>query len=283
MSLDAYTTRQLYLIRVAGGESKLTKRTLDDLEAEIAALLLTIRAHNSARVVRRVQLAIKRAYDAIKQDLEEISMVVQDDERRWLEMQGAPVDQDKKHSGLVLGLTIAELMATQAESLRLKIAQAIRAQSQGLANYIATGEALKNAMQRAARAAANSVESVVSAASSAMRVAIFGRVKWVGMLDGRMCAICGEKHGKVWQDGEPVGHNVPLNRKPPVHYRCRCFLMPDDGKDTPSFDAWLKSQSKEQVEESLGVRKAEMYRAGKITLSDLVDQAGMIVPLRDLP
>jgi hypothetical protein len=46
-----------------------------------------------------------------------------------------------------------------------------------------------------------------------------------------------------------------------------------------TFDEWLSSKSKAFQDELLGPGRADLWRAGKITLSELLDQNGRPLPL----
>jgi hypothetical protein len=116
----------------------------------------------------------------------------------------------------------------------------------------------------------------------------------VSTLDRRTCPTCGVDDGKVFKLGEP---------KPvlPRHWSCRCCyvpvpkdsdLIPDVEGSRPAskcaknfiryltveavehtkenYQGWLKRMAREDpafVESVLGKRKADLFRAGKLTLS----------------
>lgn len=118
-------------------------------------------------------------------------------------------------------------------------------------------------------------------------------------LDNRTSLICVSRSGKMWTvDGDPIGgHKLPF-RRPPLHWRCRSVLTPitkswqDLGIDAPEmspgtrasmdgqvpadldFDTWLRGKSEVFQDDLLGVKRADLWRRGKIGLTDLVDQAG---------
>jgi len=122
-------------------------------------------------------------------------------------------------------------------------------------------------------------------------------VQWVATLDSRTCEICGARDGKTWANGE--------GPRPPEHFNCRCTTVPVtkswremgiDRDELPAgtrasmngqvsssltFDAWLRTQSRETVREVLGVKKAEMFLADKLPLSRFV-QDGRVLTLKEL-
>tara|TARA_R110002020_G_scaffold62613_2_gene167344 strand:+ start:287 stop:2263 length:1977 start_codon:yes stop_codon:yes gene_type:complete len=133
-------------------------------------------------------------------------------------------------------------------------------------------------------------------------------VQWVSTLDGRTSDICVARSGKVWllPDYEPEGHTIPFNGGPPAHFNCRSTTVPVlpsleemgiDPEGIPpatrssmdgqvaqdlSFDDFLKGKSPEFVDDLLGVGRAQLYRDGRITLTQLLDQQGNPLTLRQL-
>jgi len=103
-------------------------------------------------------------------------------------------------------------------------------------------------------------------------------------------------------------HNFPF-RKPRVntHFNCRSVIIPVtkswdelgvEGMDEASgrtrssmngyvpqdmtFNDWLKTQSPETIEKTLGKGRAELFMQGKITIRDLITQQGRSINLSDL-
>jgi hypothetical protein len=126
---------------------------------------------------------------------------------------------------------------------------------------------------------------------------IIKRYRGVATLDTSTCERCAPLDGLEWQkDGTPIGHSLPLPRYP-LHYNCRCLLIPvvldgpqggqrasDGGPVSASltFSGWLERQSPAKVAEVLGKGRAELYKAGKITLMDLTSGAGRPLTLEQL-
>lgn len=124
-------------------------------------------------------------------------------------------------------------------------------------------------------------------------------VRWMATLDSSTCPSCGERDGLEWdtETYEPIDHDIPFE-SPPLHWGCRCKLVavtdlsrnmagqrasmfgPVDRKMT--FSDFLKRQSLDFQTEVLGKGRAELYRAGKITLSDLVSGSGAPLSLAKL-
>lgn len=128
----------------------------------------------------------------------------------------------------------------------------------------------------------------------------------IAVLDGRTSDLCIAYSGlKFDLQFKPIGHNKPY-RATPRHFRCRSThisilkswreLGIDEDElpeGTQSSDAgyvpqsytfgdWLKTKNTAQQNDILGVGKAQLWRDGKITLSDLVGQNGRTLTIAEL-
>lgn len=144
--------------------------------------------------------------------------------------------------------------------------------------------------------------SVMSAANQA-RLATFRKnsriikgVRWLATLDGKTCPTCMAMDGEAWNlDGEKLKGTTKDFAAPPFHINDRCVLSPipktfkEIGLDIPepqvegqrasslgpisgktTFDEFLKRQSREFIERTLGKERAQLFEQGKITVKDLV-------------
>ncbi|EET78801.1 phage Mu protein F-like protein [Campylobacter showae] len=133
--------------------------------------------------------------------------------------------------------------------------------------------------------------------------------KYQATLDTRTSELCRAYDGLIWdKDYKPIGHNFPF-RKPRVntHFNCRSTIIPVtkswdelgiEGMDEASgrtrssmngyvpqdmtFNDWLKTQSPETIEKTLGKGRAELFMQGKITMRDLITQQGRVLDLGEL-
>ena len=133
--------------------------------------------------------------------------------------------------------------------------------------------------------------------------------KYQATLDTRTSELCRAYDGLTWdKDYKPIGHEFPF-RKPRVntHFNCRSTIIPvtkswdelgiegmDGANDRTrssmngyvpqdmTFNDWLKTQSPETIEKTLGKGRAELFMQGKITMRDLITQQGRSVNLEDL-
>lgn len=161
------------------------------------------------------------------------------------------------------------------------------------------------------------VQSSVQAAANYARLATFRRnsehimgVRQLSTLDSHTSPICIAYSGSAWDlDGEPIlGTILPFNGGPPRHMNCRSILTPipkslDDifpGLDERiaaqsqrasslgpvggniTFEEFLKRQPDAFADRVLGKGRAALWRAGKITLRDLVSGTGRPLTLEQL-
>lgn len=131
----------------------------------------------------------------------------------------------------------------------------------------------------------------------------------VATLDSRTSDICIARSGLEYTlDGEPIGHDIAFDGGPPFHYNCRTTMAPVlksasevfgraeldevpestrasmDGQvpESTTFDAFLGRQTKAFQDDLLGAGRAELWRDGRITLTDLLDQTGRPLTLAEL-
>lgn len=159
------------------------------------------------------------------------------------------------------------------------------------------------------RTATQTVANDVRMASYMENADIIKAVQWVSTLDSRTSEICIARSGKTWTfpDFKPIGHNIPWNGGPPAHWACRSTSIPVtrsmaeitgkaedqiaprtrasmDGAvaQNLTFDQFLKNKPPAFADEMLGKGRAELWRSGKITLSQLLDQRGNPLTLAQL-
>jgi len=134
--------------------------------------------------------------------------------------------------------------------------------------------------------------------------------KWeyLAVLDQRTSDFCKAYSRKTWTtDKKPIGHSFPF-REPPhqTHWRCRSTVLPVlksfrelgidideipkgtqsslDGQVSSdlSFNSWLKTKNKTFINDLLGKGRADMFLDGKITMSNLINQRGRTLSLKEL-
>lgn len=145
---------------------------------------------------------------------------------------------------------------------------------------------------------------------------------WLTTLDGRACPRCQALSGESWSlSGEKLdGTTLDFPGPPPLHFQDRCSLLPAlksweqlahdakgneklarkldriekklgpgtqsslDGQISAdiNYSDWLKTRSEAEQKEILGPGKFSLFKKGKIGLTDLVDQSGRPLSLKEL-
>lgn len=130
---------------------------------------------------------------------------------------------------------------------------------------------------------------------------------YVAVLDNRTSLQCIAYDGSTYDmDNKPIGKKSLPYRELPAHWNCRSMYMPilksfkEIGSDFPempkstrssmdgqvpedmTFKDFLAKKSKSFQDEVLGKGKAQLWRDGKITLQQLLDQTGNPIPLKEL-
>lgn len=130
---------------------------------------------------------------------------------------------------------------------------------------------------------------------------------YVAVLDNRTSIQCIAYDGSTYDmDNKPIGKKSLPYRELPAHFNCRSIYMPilksfkEIGSDFPEMPKSTRSSMDGQVpeettfkdfldrkgeafqDEVLGKGKAKLWRDGKITLQQLLDQSGNPIPLKEL-
>jgi hypothetical protein len=133
-------------------------------------------------------------------------------------------------------------------------------------------------------------------------------VSWLSTLDSHVCIPCSVRDGMSWDlDGKPMdGTDLPFGSGTPLHWNCRCVLIPRtrswkdlgiDAEEIPAstrasmdgqvsanlrMEDWLAGKSQAFQDKVLGPGRAALFRSGKITLRDLLNQSGRPLSLDEL-
>lgn len=137
---------------------------------------------------------------------------------------------------------------------------------------------------------------------------IIKEVQWISTLDSRTTDICIARSGLVWTfpDYKPKGHKIPWNGGPPAHWNCRSTVIPItktfrelgiDRDEVPlstrssidgqvaadlTFEKFLAGKPPQFADEMLGKGRAQLWREGKISFSDLLNLQGQPLTLKQL-
>ncbi|TCU91621.1 hypothetical protein [Paracandidimonas soli] len=169
-------------------------------------------------------------------------------------------------------------------------------------------------LEKSLRESRSLVHTSVQTVANAARREVFHEnddivigVRQISTLDNRTTLQCQARDQKEWDmQGNPIGHKIPYNGGVPIHWGCRSAETPvlapltingvqlpgfrtsqRASQDGPvdaalTFESWLEGKSQAFQDEALGKGRAQMWRDGKITLSDLLDLRGNPLTLAQL-
>lgn len=175
---------------------------------------------------------------------------------------------------------------------------------------------LKTTMELSMRNAQTIVRTATATVANQARTEFFNANdevikawKWDATLDGRTRKEHADRDGALWNMNKEginaKGKKYPF-RYTPYGWNCRCQIVPVlkswqelgiDEDEVPvgtrssldgyvsqdmTFDKWLKTKSSEFQKEYLGAGRYELYSKGKITLSDLINQKGRYLSIKEL-
>lgn len=178
------------------------------------------------------------------------------------------------------------------------------------------GELVRGFMEVSRRNADSLVRSATQAVAEAAKETVYeanadimAAVVWTSTLDSRTTVMCAVRDGKRYtvKDHKPIGHSLPWDSGPGnLHWGCRSTSRPEtkswrdlglDIDDLPpgtrasmdgqvaadlTFENWLSKQSTARQDAVLGNGRADLWRDGKITFRDLLDQNGRELSLEEL-
>lgn len=227
---------------------------------------------------------------------------------------------DVASNSLVQGATNSAWWEKQAQDLVFKFEQQVRLgmaaneTTDKIISRIRSDEEVAGILFQSRANAAALVQTAIAEGASNARLEMYRRnddiirgVQQVSTLDDRTTDICAAYDGATWDlDGEPIdGTDLPFDGGPPRHWNCRSTLVPvlksseelgtdvevDEGArasmdgevaDKTTFADWLEMKTEEQQDAILGEGRAQLWRDGKITLRDLLDQDGRPLTLDEL-
>ena len=225
-------------------------------------------------------------------------------------------------ASLVQGATIGEWFGNLQEQTRFNLTREIKAginlgetNSQILKRIMSTSDKGPEVFAKTRRDGMAIVRTSVQTIANEARLKtyeenedILSGIQWVSTLDSRTSDICIARSGLVWTlpDYKPKGHKIAWNGGPPAHWACRSTTIPVtksfkelgiDAEEIPagtrssmdgevaqdlSFGDWLKGKPTSFADEMLGKGRAQLWRDGKITLTELLDQRGNPLTLAQL-
>jgi hypothetical protein len=222
---------------------------------------------------------------------------------------------------MIFGAPSADWWRGQSQDLQFKFAQQVRQglingeTNQQIINRVVGKNGSPGIMETARRNASVLVHTSVQTVANDARRNVFKAnsdvitgITQVSTLDSHTSLVCVAYSGAEWNlDFKPIGKNKkPYNNGVPRHFNCRSVEIPitksfkelglkvkdpklttrasDEGQidANTSFDSFLKRKGVVYQNSMLGKGRADLWRAGKITLKDLVDGNGRPLTLAEL-
>ena len=252
--------------------------------------------------------AFNELANRIEQEADDLAEAVQERERRnWLLLFGFPVTAavalPTGAAMLVAGATARSWLQRQGRDLDFRVAALIRN------SFAAAGGGVPDLMEiirklqgrttdsptptiaQTERAAQTTVKTTAETVGTKVREAVglaggesapsgtVIRYGWqqISVLDSRTTDICRAYAFKIWNASfEPVGHSLPYDGGVPRHPNCRstiCIhLLDEDPLKDMTFGQWLRTLTEAQQASIFGPGRMKLWREGKITDADLIDQ-----------
>lgn len=213
----------------------------------------------------------------------------------WGRQAGGLADKfaDQMRAGMALGEANGKLI----ERVRGKTGQP------GIMNLA------RSSAERLVRASVQAAANTAREATYDENADLISALEWSATLDTRTSPWCIVRDGLKYTPKEhrPMGHTVPWLEGPgKIHWGCRSTSVPvlkswrdlgideDEIPETTrasmdgqvpaamTFEQWLKKQSVQRQDTVLGAGKADLWRRGKITFRDLLDQNGRPLTTEEL-
>lgn len=314
--VDRVVLQQIRLLRLGNGVARRVLSALRELDKQLAALAEAfgsgaVAALAAARLRGAVSSTYLRAEEAVRRELQELGFLEADSTFRLLVgelpwqlavnfVRPSPAQVVAAVAQPVQGRTLKEWFSGLAESTFVRLRDAMRL---GVVEGLTTAQVVSRARRavevdrRGATAVVRTLVNGVAVAARQTTLAansdLFSGVQWVSTLDARTTPICQERDGEVFPlDSGP---------RPPAHVNCRSTVVPVvkgarelglpaatrasmDGQVASdlTYGEWLRRQPLEVQEEVLGKKRAELFRAGKLSLDKFIDEDGRYYTLEEL-
>ena len=300
-----YTRRAFSVLRVAAGLSSSADTAVARLGRELQRIvagedLSELGRRDLSALLREIEAAVVASYARLGAEQVAAVRELLTIEAEWSAnaLRGSAPTQsalDRMLRGfLVLGSPPDEQWRRQVELLARRVSDAVReAHALGSAPDVvrsSLGDLIDTARRDAQALADVSATSAGNAGRvDAARANGAIALRWHAVLDQRVTTGCALRHGLMYTlDYEPIGHSVPIERPPPRHWGCRSILLPllrmprPTDRPVGSFEEFVNGLSPDEQDDVLGVGRADLWRRGVITKSDLVNQRGRTLTLAEL-
>ena len=220
------------------------------------------------------------------------------------------------NTSLIEGATVASWLKDLENSQAFDVERAVKLGMTLGETNAQLANRLKSTMELSMRNAQTIVRTATATVANQARTEFYDANdevikawKWDATLDGRTRKEHADRDGALW-DMNKEGINAKGKKYPfrytPYGWNCRCQIVPVlkswqelgiDEEEVPvgtrssldgyvsqdmTFDKWLKTKSSEFQKEYLGAGRYGLYSKGKITLSDLINQKGRYLSIKEL-
>ena len=313
---EAYIKRQVLLERYKASKSKKIKayykRIYDLISEKVFALEL-----DNPNIAVNLQKTLSKLFKPFKIDTSEL-IDFANDEARWtfLTMESAvgfgiatqvsPVIIEKIANSTISGRVMKEWFGEHKRDLIFKVETAVKDTVISGGSTRELRDILKGIFSIKNNHATTVALTGIATINNNVRAEIYrenrGLIDFyqqLSTLDFRTSSTCKARSGLKWyaSNYKPYRHKYPY-RNPPLHMRCRSILIPmfknieDDGEQSSlkgyvsakmNYGEWLKKYAtKDEVYESLGKFKGDLFLANKLQMTDLVDFNGRELTIKEL-
>lgn len=288
---DAYTKTNAEILdelqELAADEVEFTTKAIKRAKANVSAKA-TKAAGKGPRVKLEIQFPTRSPAPTMVKAIVATNPMSGKHLKAWADKMSADTQAkvgDAIRAGLQSGKSVEQIVRDIVGSKKLGIPSVL--------------DASRKSVEAMVRTAVTHIHNTAAQASYAENGDVVKGWRYLSVLDSRTTVTCMGLSGKVF----PIGKG-PI---PPNHVRCRSLCQPVtatlrelgldvDENTTPgdrasedgplrgdiTMDRFLKTKSADVQNSMLGKKKAELFRAGKLSLSDLVAIDGRELTLNEL-
>ncbi len=226
-------------------------------------------------------------------------------------VQGAPLaDWWQRQAGDVLQRFTDEMRRGMAQGeTNAQLIRRIRGGTQNGEPVVGFMSVTRQHAESLVRSATHAVAEAARQATYEANIDVIQAVVWTATLDTRTTLMCAARDGKRYDavTHKPIGHTLPWGGGPGnLHWGCRSSSRPEtkswqdlgiDVANLPpgtrasmngqvaadlTFEAWLQKRGQAEQDAVLGAGRAQLWRDGRVSFRDLLDQNGRPLTLDEL-
>lgn len=316
---DFATIRTVELHRVATGILQEMFARLDELDADVSALIVRIDPTGVEQGAAR-RKRLEKLRDAIEERAgevrDEIARRLMDDFEAIAEKQEA---DEREQLGILFGVALAkasfdiEAFTVAGSTIETMVSNVFQGFTVSTLAEVTGGyndnlpadkiilrthggdegaalpgsnptETAKRSLEVATRTTVPAIESQVLSdivEENAEKI----RYGWqhISVLDNRTTSTCRARAWKIWDsDLKPVGHALPY-AAPPLHLNCRSriilYVFGDKPANPVTFKQWMARKTHTEQDDIFGAERMRLWRRGLLTDTQLIQQTTRPIPL----